>query len=128
MRALAVRWTVVVPVQAFVPLRLKVPAPSLARPPAPWIALLMGRVVPESTWNESVPMAARTSWAQYFRRYWHYGFYRCHRIFEDHGAVGPKGVGERHADVQGSSLTATAPVKGLVALTVPVPVLVRDPT
>ena len=40
-------WTVVVPVQAFVPLRLMVPAPSLGRPPAPWIALLMGRVVPD---------------------------------------------------------------------------------
>lgn len=70
-----------------------------------------------------MPSAARTSWAQYFRRYCYY-IYRCHRIFEDHGAVGPKGVGERHADVQGASLTATAPVKGLVALTVPVPVLV----
>ena len=69
-----------------------------------------------------MPTVARTFWAQYFRRYWHYGFYRCHRIFEDHGAVGPKGGGKRPGNVQGPSLTATTPVKGLVALTVPEPV------
>ena len=80
----------------------------------------MGKGRPESTWNVSVPTALRTSWAQYFRRYWYYRFYRCHRIFEDHGAVGPKGGGERSGDVKGASSTATAPVKGLVALSVTV--------